>query len=259
MKHTPIYENCRLDLEAVLALEEKYGIADDDLRRAAATLDEFHVVTPVVGKFSAGKSSLLNALLGKSRLGKDYLHTQITPETAVPTEIRYDSEERILLHRKDGTQEEITLEAFTAEEYRSESLHSIELSLPSDALRDIAAVKIVDMPGFDSGIEMHNRAIDDYLPKSHAYIITFEASEPLIADSIVRFLQELKLHEMPVRLVLTKADKVTAEQLAAAQGADPKRRSEVPRHSGRRPHHDDSERQERRRHGVPGNPARDRS
>ena len=217
MKHTPIYENCRLDLEAVLALEEKYGIADDDLRRAAATLDEFHVVTPVVGKFSAGKSSLLNALLGKSRLGKDYLHTQITPETAVPTEIRYGSEERIILHRKDGTQEEITLEAFTAEEYRSESLHSIELSLPSDALRDIAAVKIVDMPGFDSGIEMHNRAIDDYLPKSHAYIITFEASEPLIADSIVRFLQELKLHEMPVRLVLTKADKVTAEQLAAAK------------------------------------------
>ena len=103
MKHTPIYENCRRDLEAVLALEEKYGIADDDLRRAAATLDEFHVVTPVVGKFSAGKSSLLNALLGKSRLGKDYLHTQITPETAVPTEIRYGSEERIILHRKDGT------------------------------------------------------------------------------------------------------------------------------------------------------------
>lgn len=217
MKHTPIYENCRLDLEAVLALEEKYGIADDALRRAAATLDEFHVVTPVVGKFSAGKSSLLNAFLGKSRLGKDYLHTQITPETAVPTEIRYGSEERIILHRKDGTLEEITLEAFTTEEYRSESLHSIELSLPNDALRDIAAVKIVDMPGFDSGIEMHNRAIDDYLPKSHAYIITFEASEPLIADSIVRFLQELKLHEMPVYLVLTKADKVTAEQLAAAK------------------------------------------
>ena len=33
----------------------------------------------------------------------------------------------------------------------------------------------------------------------------------------MRFLQELKLHEMPVRLVLTKADKVTAEQLAAAK------------------------------------------
>ncbi len=43
MKHTPIYENCRLDLKAVLALEEKYGIADDALRHAAATLDEFHV------------------------------------------------------------------------------------------------------------------------------------------------------------------------------------------------------------------------
>ena len=70
------------------------------------------------------------------------------------------------------------------------------------------------MPGFDSGIEMHNRAIDEYISKSHAYIIAFDASEPLIAESIVRFLQELKLHDMPVYLVITKADKVTAEQLA---------------------------------------------
>ena len=43
MKRTKLYEDCRRTMEAVLALEEKYGIADHAWRRDAATLDEFHV------------------------------------------------------------------------------------------------------------------------------------------------------------------------------------------------------------------------
>lgn len=209
MEHTKHYEDCRHDMQTILTMEEKYGIAEESFRTALATLDQFYVITPIVGKFSTGKSSLINALLGKN-----YLRTQITPETAIPTELRWGSSDRVILHRKNGAQDEISLEAFTNTDYRVEDIHSIELILNNPALKAISTVKIVDMPGFDSGVEMHNRAIDDYLPASHAYIIAFDASEPLIAESIVRFLQELKLHDMPVYLVITKADKVTAEQLA---------------------------------------------
>jgi len=209
MEHTKHYEDCRHDMQTILTMEEKYGIAEESFRTALATLDQFYVITPIVGKFSTGKSSLINALLGKN-----YLRTQITPETAIPTELRWGSSDRVILHRKNGAQDEISLEAFTNTDYRVEDIHSIELILNNPALKAISTVKIVDMPGFDSGVEMHNRAIDDYLPASHAYIIAFDASEPLIAESIVRFLQELKLHDMPVYLVITKADKVTEEQLA---------------------------------------------
>ena len=113
MEHTQLYEACLHDMQTVLSMEEKYGIAEDSFRTALATLDQFHVVTPIVGKFSTGKSSLLNALLGKSRLGKDYLRTQITPETAIPTEMRWGASDHIILHRKNGVQDEISLEAFT--------------------------------------------------------------------------------------------------------------------------------------------------
>ena len=208
MEHTKRFEDCRHDMQTILTMEEKYGIAEESFRTALATLDQFHVVTPIVGKFSTGKSSLLNALLGKN-----YLRTQITPETAIPTELRWGSSDRVVLHHKNGEQDEISLEAFTDTDYRVEDIHSIELILNNPALKAISTVKIVDMPGFDSGVEMHNRAIDDYLPASHAYIIAFDASEPLIAESIVRFLQELKLHDMPVYLVITKAAKVTESQL----------------------------------------------
>ena len=209
MEHTKHYEDCRHDMQTILTMEEKYGIAEESFRTALATLDQFYVITPIVGKFSTGKSSLINALLGKN-----YLRIQITPETAIPTELRWGSSERVILHRKNGAQDEISLEAFMDTDYRVEDMHSIELILNNPALKAISTVKIVDMPGFDSGIEMHNRAIDEYISKSHAYIIAFDASEPLIAESIVRFLQELKLHDMPVYLVITKADKVTEEQLA---------------------------------------------
>ena len=61
------------------------------------------------------------------------------------------------------------------------------------------------MPGFDSGIELHNNAIDKYLPQSHAYILTFPATEPLIPDSIATFLRELKLYDMPVYIKMEQA------------------------------------------------------
>ncbi len=69
------------------------------------------------------------------------------------------------------------------------------------------------MPGFDSGVALHNKAIDDYLPQSHAYILTFAATEPVIPDSIVNFLRELKLYRLPVYIVITKSKSVTPAQL----------------------------------------------
>ena len=128
MEHTKHYEDCRHDMQTILTMEEKYGIAEESFRTALATLDQFHVVTPIVGKFSTGKSSLLNALLGKN-----YLRTQITPETAIPTELRWGSSERVILHRKNGAQDEISLEAFTDTDYRVEDMHSIELILNNPA------------------------------------------------------------------------------------------------------------------------------
>ena len=141
MEHTKHYEDCRHDMQTILTMEEKYGIAEERFRTALATLDQFHVVTPIVGKFSTGKSSLLNALLGKN-----YLRTQITPETAIPTELRWGSSERVILHRKNGAQDEISLEAFMDTDYRVEDMYSIELILNNPALKTISTVKIVDMP-----------------------------------------------------------------------------------------------------------------
>ena len=189
-----------------LVISEKYELPTDAIKTNLEEIDNFKVTTPVIGGFSTGKSSMLNAILGKNLLG-----TQITPETAIPTEIYY-GENRALLYN-NGIIEEITVEQYKDTELNSNVTQLVKLEYNSDFLQQIKAVNIVDMPGFDSGIELHNKAIDNYLPKSLAYIVTFSADEPVIKESIANFLRELKLHEVPVYIVITKCDKVTDEQL----------------------------------------------
>lgn len=50
---------------------------------------ETELVVPVIGAFSAGKSSLLNTLIGQN-----VLPVGIAPETELATELRYSAEEQ---------------------------------------------------------------------------------------------------------------------------------------------------------------------
>ena len=209
MEHTKTYEVCHCDMVKLYDMQKKYGLAKQIFKDKIEKLDTFQVVTPIVGKFSTGKSSLVNALLGKN-----YLGVKLTPETSVPTEIYYGVTNDVVLHTTKGETTKISLSEFIGKQYVVEEVKLIRLALDNEFLKRISTVKIVDMPGFDSGIELHNRAIDDYLPQSNAYILTFSAQEPLIPESIAAFLRELKLHDMPVYILITKSKSVSASQLA---------------------------------------------
>lgn len=207
-------EPCVKDVRLIYDLQEKYELLRDDFKNFLADTDDFRVITPVVGKFSTGKSSLLNSLLGKNQLNKFYLGVDLTPETAVPTEITYDSPDKIVVVDNDGHGNEIGLNEYHSENFSATQISKIRLMLDNEFLKSISTVKIVDMPGFDSGVELHNRAIDEYLPQSHAYILIFAATEPVIPESIANFLRELKIYKMPVYIVITKSRSVADSQLA---------------------------------------------
>lgn len=83
----------------------------------------------------------------------------------------------------------------------------MKISMQNPFFEQIPDIRLVDMPGFDSGIEIHNRAINDYLPKSLAYIIAVAADEGTVRASVLNFLTELQLNNMPVYVVITKSDK----------------------------------------------------
>ena len=193
-------------VEILKDISKKYEIENLDLGQLITDINTFKVSVPVVGGFSSGKSSLINALLGDRILA-----TAIEAKTAIPTEVFY-GDNCIYKVRKDGKGEEISLEDLKNNEFSIDEIEVIKVEQDNAFLKSIKDVKVVDMPGFDSGIALHDKAIDNYLPSSLAYIVTFEVGENL-RESIVNFLIELNLHELPVLIVITKCDKATQSDI----------------------------------------------
>ena len=94
-------------LKELHEINTAYSLPVEPIDKLLLEVDTARVCTPIIGKFSSGKSALLNTLLGYSR---KILREDITPETAVPTEIVYSpDEDRILIVKNDGGQEQISL------------------------------------------------------------------------------------------------------------------------------------------------------
>lgn len=192
-------------LEEIKNINIEYGISTDEISRLQAEILEAKVCTPIIGKFSSGKSALVNTLLGYS---KKILKEDITPETAVPAEIVYtDTEDMVTIVKKDETNSALSIDDYRSYEVDANDVKSVQIQLRNSFLEEIPDVMLVDMPGFESGFEIHNKAIDDYLPQSLAYIITFPADDMIVRSSVGNILKELCLYDMPLCVVITKYDK----------------------------------------------------
>lgn len=189
-------------LYALKQINVKYKLPIDTIDAQLDDMKNFKVCTPIVGGFSTGKSSLLNALLEEN-----ILKTAITAETAIPTEI-YDGNNQAVILSEERKQV-LPINQFIETEFDATTVNLIQLGCDNAFLKEIKDVKIVDMPGFDSGIELHNRAINNYLPKSLSYIVVFSADDMVLRESIGTFLKELNMYQMPICIVITKCDKVT--------------------------------------------------
>ena len=186
----------------------KYDLNTDKLTAALDELPEFRVTAPLVGGFSTGKSSLINAVIGENLLS-----TAITPETAVPTEITNGSDTAVIV--SGGKETVVPLSQFDSTQLAVDNNSLVKIRTSNPFFAQIPSVKLVDMPGFDSGYEVHNRAIDEYMPRSLAYILTVAADEGTLRESIITFLNELKLYDVPVYVVITKSARVEPETLEA--------------------------------------------
>lgn len=186
-----------------------FEISNEAVEGVMAELKTAKVCTPIIGKFSTGKSALVNTVLGYSR---KILKEDITPETAVPVEITYNANEDVAgVYYNDGTYEAVEVSEYKNLQVDANTVRCAKLSLRNSFLGEISDVMLVDMPGFESGYEVHNRAIDNYLPKSLAYIITFAADDMIVRTSVGNILKELCLHDMPICIAITKFDKCNDE------------------------------------------------
>jgi small GTP-binding protein len=200
------------------ALDELSGLADESDTALLTALRErlraARLRVLVVGEAKRGKSTLVNALLGR-----EVLPTGVTPLTAVPTTVTHGVGEAVQVAFTDGRTAHRPLSAL--EEFGTErgnpgnsrGVAAITVSLDSPILA--RGVEIVDTPGTGSVHAHNSAAANDVLPTMDAAIFVLTADPPVSAAE--RDLLE-RVHALSVTtfVVLNKADYADAAGLAEA-------------------------------------------
>lgn len=171
--------------------------------------DRFNLV--VVGRFSRGKTSLMNAILGSDRLP-----TGIAPLTSVITTVTYGSKEQVVLKYK-GRALDLEIPIKSLPKYITQQgnpgniqgIKTAEVQLPAEILR--RGFYFVDTPGLGSVISENTLTTEAFLPEADAFILVTSFDSPL-SEEEMRFFRAGSSSQRRIFVVLNKADLVPPEQ-----------------------------------------------
>ncbi|WP_164872735.1 dynamin family protein [Helicobacter pylori] len=199
-------------LEQVLEVLKEVKIDKTECSILLASVQKQQLVIPIVGNFSAGKSTLLNRFLEKS-----VLPTGITPETSLATELHYSANERIeaFSNNDEKTESfELNEQSFEAIKENATKYSYLKVYLNNEALKNSAPLVFVDMPGFDSPISSHTHAILEYLERGVHFVILTSAEESrLTKRMVVRELKNLLEFDKGLSFILSKTNLRTPSQV----------------------------------------------
>ena len=162
------------DVQLSLAKLDLSRKALDSLQKAILQLDELFLIV-VAGEFNAGKSALINALLGEKVLVEG-----TTPTTSRVTLIKWG----------EKPEEQVVDEGFAVYMYPLPLLHELN---------------IVDTPGTNAIIRRHERLTDEYVPRSDLVLFVTSADHPL-TESERQFLERILAWGKKIVFVLNKVD-----------------------------------------------------
>jgi hypothetical protein len=181
---------------------------------------EFSIV--VVGEFSAGKSTLLNALMKKRILPSFTNET-----TATVNFLRHKEKSRAgeagTVYYKDGTTKNLdndnleTIQKYVTTKGKEvvSTVEHLDLYLDSEFLKD--GVTLVDSPGLNGIAEGHREITEQQILKSHASIFLFSCDHPG-SKTDFEFLNELQKKVKTIIFVLNKIDSIKVHEGETVEG-----------------------------------------
>jgi small GTP-binding protein len=164
------------------------------------------------GHFSAGKSSMINALMG----------SQVLPSSPIPTSANVVSiktgkkSARIFLKHSEPVDFGADYDVSQLKKYaiNGDEVETIELYHPSNLLGE--AISIMDTPGIDSTDDAHKVSTESSLHLSDAVLYVMDYNH-VQSEVNFRFTKTLKDRGVPVYLVINQIDKHVDFELSFAQ------------------------------------------
>lgn len=181
------------------SIAERLRAIDERTQNPSAQL-----ILPLIGEFSAGKTSLINALTDSK-----VLEIASRPTTATLYQIFFGStENKAVALTAEGEEVELQLDALKNDEllkYPTVNLFDTSTKVPKDII-------FVDTPGLSSPDPKHREVLISILPRVDAILLTVDANQP-ITRSLLAFVKEMRLAEKPIYLILNKTDTKSTGEL----------------------------------------------
>ena len=181
------------------SIAERLRAIDERTQNPSAQL-----ILPLIGEFSAGKTSLINALTDSK-----VLEIASRPTTATLYQIFFGStENKAVALTAEGEEVELQLDALKNDEllkYPTVNLFDTSTKVPKDII-------FVDTPGLSSPDPKHREVLISILPRIDAILLTVDANQP-ITRSLLAFVKEMRLAEKPIYLILNKTDTKSTGEL----------------------------------------------
>ncbi len=181
------------------SIAERLRAIDERTQNPSAQL-----ILPLIGEFSAGKTSLINALTDSK-----VLEIASRPTTATLYQIFFGApENKAVALTAEGEEVELQLDALKNDElktYPTVTLFDTSTKVPKDII-------FVDTPGLSSPDPRHREVLTSILPRVDAILLTVDANQP-ITRSLLAFVKEMRLAEKPIYLILNKTDTKSTGEL----------------------------------------------
>ena len=210
------YINSTIDI----VIKQGENESADNLKKLADNVEKGLFSIVLVGEFSAGKSTFLNALMGMRILPSFTSET-----TATVNFLRHSTEapngEAGIVYYNDGHQEvlkELTLDSVAnvvstksnmGKEGVALSVDHVDLFLKSEYLAD--GIMLVDSPGLNGIAANHLEITRRQIEKSHAAIFMFSADHPG-SKSDFEHLEELRSKSKNIFFVLNKINVINPSE-----------------------------------------------
>lgn len=184
------------------------------LRQELATVQTAPVTVLVCGEFKRGKSTFINALIGR-----DVCPTDIDICTSVVSIIKYGERERVV--RYYGELSSLASEEIDMEDLPDYTVGSateigntvyVEIELPLPALRD--GIAVIDTPGV-GGLDPRHGALTSYfLPRADVTVFVTDVSEPLTETELTFYRGSVLPAARHNAVIVNKADLKAADEVA---------------------------------------------
>ena len=162
------------------------------------------LILPLIGEFSAGKTSLINALIDSK-----VLEIASLPTTATLYQIIFGApENKAVALSAEGEEVELQLDALKNDElkkYPTVTLFDTSTKVPKDII-------FVDTPGLSSPDPKHREVLTSILPQVDAILLTVDANQA-VTRSLIDFVKSMRLAEKPIYLILNKIDTKSSSEL----------------------------------------------